>query len=130
MGETIIIPGEIDRDGTLRLNMVELREKCKAHKDCKVSIQIEVFNDGDTSKMLSWYRNHALPLIVKAFRETGEMYSDEVADEKMAELTTARKKTAGGTTILLKVESLDRPMLIRYLDEVNIVCSTNLNLIL
>lgn len=124
---TLQIPGKIDNNGDLRLNMVQLREMIKPYPNRNISITIEVFTDDDVHSMRSWYKNFVLPKVVHAWSEIGERYTEDQADKELRKLTTTCHKSDG---TLSEIEDLDRPMLIQYLDEVKILASQNMNLVL
>jgi hypothetical protein len=122
--------GNIDNEGVLRLNMVELRDMASKFPNKQVIVIVEVLSGGDVEIMKAWYRNYVLPKVVTAWRELGENYTTEQADNYLLRYTTVmyhyRNKEGG----ILTIKDLDREMMKRYLDEVTIFCSTNLNLIL
>lgn len=121
---------QIDEHGELRIDMVQLRGTVKKYPNQKAIVTIEVIDGGDVEMMLSWYRNYVLPKAVGAWRELGESFTTDQADEQLRCLTTACHRAMGGEKFIVTVEQLDREELIRYLDEVKLICSTNLNLVL
>lgn len=122
--------GQIDDQGVLRMNMVELKQSMKQYPNKKVVVTVEILDGGDVEIMRAWYRNYMLPKVVQAWRELGELYTIDQADYQLrihsAVTCQVRGKEGGAATI----EDLDRELMKRYLDEVTIFCSTNLNLIL
>lgn len=122
--------GNIDNEGVLRLNMVQLRDMASKHPNKQVIVTVEILDGGDVEIMRAWYRNYVLPKAVEAFRELGENYTVEQADKELVRHTTVRKKKALSELWAVDLDDLDRELLKRYLDEVTIFCSTNLNLIL
>lgn len=126
----ITITGRVDDSGKLRLNMNELNEQLKPFKNCRASVIVELFPGGDTEVMKSWYRNHVLPKVIQSWRELGEAYTPDQADEQLRRLTTTCHKTLAGEPVIVPIEGLGRPELHRYLEEVKIFSSMNLNLVL
>jgi hypothetical protein len=120
--------GQIDDQGTLRLNMVELREMTRQHPNQKVIVTLEILDGGDIQLMLSRYRNYILPKVIAAFRELGENYTPEQADKELIRHTTIRKKTVLEEDWVIPIEELDRELLKRWTDEITIFCSINLSL--
>ena len=120
---------QIDEQGVLRMGMREFKQTMKKYRNKKVVVTVEVLDGGDVEVMKAWYRNYVLPKVVEAWRELGENYTTEQADIQLGLLTTTRKKSQVDHWIT-SVDDLDREELKRYLDEVTIFCSTNLNLIL
>jgi len=121
---------QVDQYGNLRVNMTELREIVKRYPNQKAIMTIEILDGGDTEVMKAWYRNYVLPKVITAWRELGENYTLEQADRELVKLTTVRKIQAAGEPWIANLEDLDRTELKRYLDEVALMCSMNLNLIL
>ena len=78
--------------------------------------------------MKTWYNNYALPRIVEAWRELGESYTVEQADRELVKHTTVRRKTVLEEDWIIDFDELDRDLRKRYLDEVALFCSINLNL--
>ena len=125
--------GQIDNQGTLRLNMVELREMTRQHPNQKVIVTLEILDGGDVEVMKAWYRNYVLPKVVEAWRELGENYTTEQVDVGLrSDYTTSCHIPMNNTNAVHvdSVDDLDRERLKRYLDEVTIFAATNLNLAL
>ena len=122
--------GQIDDQGVLRMNMVELKDAMKQHPNKKVVVTVEILDGNDTEIMKAWYRNYVLPKVVEAWRELGENYTTEQVDWELVNHTIVRRKAAAAECWIASIDDLDRENLKRYLDEVTIFCSTNLNLIL
>ena len=119
---------QIDDSGTLRMVMNEVREFVRHHPNQKAVVTIEVLNGGDCIMMKTWYNNYALPRIVEAWRELGESYTVEQADRELVKHTTVRRKTVLEEDWIIDFDELDRDLRKRYLDEVALFCSINLNL--
>jgi hypothetical protein len=122
--------GNIDNEGVLRLKMIELRQLVKQHPNKQVIVTVEILDGGDVEIMKAWYRNYVLPKVVTAWRELGETYTVEQADYHLMRSTTVRCQHRNKEGGIAGVEDLDRENLKRYLDEVTIFASTNLNCIL
>ena len=119
----------IDDQGNLRMDMVEFREATKHHQNKAGIMTIEIMDGGDVIMMQTRYRKHILPKAIEGFRNLGNNYTAEQADIELVRHTVTRNKSVSGELWIIKLEDLDRELLKKYMDEVTIFMSQNLNTI-
>jgi hypothetical protein len=108
------------------MDMLELREYVKRYPNKQAIVTVEILDDGDVIMMQTWYKKHALPKVTAAFREYGNIFNEEKADNLLARESSVRSGTNG----IIPLEELPREKLKMFLDEVKVYCATNLSLVL
>lgn len=75
--------GIIDGNGKMRLPMDRLNALFAQNKGKRVMVQVEIYTPGTSEAQKGYYYNYVLPCIAAAYRETGEMMTEQWADRKL-----------------------------------------------
>jgi len=118
---------QIDDQGTLRMDMVELRAMTGKYRNKKVVMSLEILDGGDTVMMLTRYWKHIIPKSIEGFRDLGTNYTPKQCDVQLRCQTTTCHMEWDNEIMIVPVEQLDRELLKKFIDEVVCFCAEHLS---